>query len=199
MATYPFIIKLQDLEESLQGRISGMRHLTDVCVKMTDVPPGTIFLLDFTGIQYVTGSWINSMIVPLFKWAAQNENDLFPILYNVKNEWLDDFRLIANWNHQCYLVTKSDAFPPQQAHLVGFLEPAQNTSFIVVQTGGGVTGAQLQRNLQGNISATAWNNRLKELYLKRLIRREKRGRQQVYLPIVKEIEENGRQLSETTG
>lgn len=192
MTTYQFIISLQDLETPLQGRIRGMRHYTDVCVQLTDAPHGTLVLLDFSGINHVTGSWINSMIVPLFRWAALSENDVFPILYNVKDEWLDDFRLIAQWNHQCYLVTQSRTFPPQQALLVGLLGPAQKTSFEVVRTEGSVTGAQLQRNVQGEIGATAWNNRLKELYQKRLIRREKRGRQQLYYPIVKEIKDNGR-------
>ena len=44
---------------------------------------------------------------------------------------------------------------------------------------------------QKPIKATAWNNRLRDLYDKRLIRRERRGREQVYSTVLKEIEFDG--------
>jgi len=37
------------------------------------------------------------------------------------------------------------------------------------------------------VRATAWNNRLRDLFNKRLIRREKRGREQVYSKLAQEI------------
>lgn len=199
MSNYEFTVSLKTLGTALQGRILGIRHFSEVCVKLADAPPGTLVVLDFSCIKHVTGSWINSMIVPFFKWAAQSENDVFPILYNVDNAWLDEFRLIAQWNHQFYLISLASNFPPQCAQLIGYLEPAQRTSLHAVLAEREITGAELDRRRPEKIGATAWNNRLKDLYLKRLVRREKRGRKHVYLPIVKEIEENGRQLSETTG
>jgi hypothetical protein len=197
MSNYEFTVNLKMFSKSLIGRISGMRHFTEVCVKLANAPLGAPIVLDFSGIKHVTGSWINSMIVPFFKWAAQSQNDVFPILYNVDEEWLDEFRLVAQWNHQCYLIARSTSFPPKQVQLIGFLEPAQRISLHAVLSENEVTGAELNRKRAEKIGATAWNNRLKELYLKRLVCREKRGRNHVYFSLCKEIKENGRQLSET--
>lgn len=192
MKDYKFKVCLKNFSKVLQGRISGMRHFSDVCVKLADVPPGTPVVLDFLNVKLVTGSWVNSMIVPFYRWAAQSENDVFPILLNINNEWFDEFRLIAQWNHQYYLVAQTNSFPPEQAQLIGLLEPAQRKSLHAVLSKGEVTGAELDRTMPESIGATAWNNRLKDLYLKRLLYREKRGRKHVYFPIVKEIDENGR-------
>jgi hypothetical protein len=57
---------------------------------------------------------------------------------------------------------------------------------------GEITGAELERQFpEETIKATAWNNRLKDLHNMRLLRREKRGREQVYSPVVAEIAFNG--------
>ena len=55
---------------------------------------------------------------------------------------------------------------------------------------GEATGAELERREPGGerVKATAWNNRLKDLYEKRLLRRAKRGREQVYTPVVPEVQ-----------
>jgi predicted transcriptional regulator len=52
-----------------------------------------------------------------------------------------------------------------------------------------VTGAELERREPGGqrVRATAWNNRLKDLYEKRLLRRVKRGREHLYSPVVPEV------------
>jgi predicted transcriptional regulator len=41
------------------------------------------------------------------------------------------------------------------------------------------------------VKATAWNNRLRDLYEKRLLTRKKTGREQVYSPVVEEVNSNG--------
>ena len=52
----------------------------------------------------------------------------------------------------------------------------------------GVSGAELERRQpDAGIKATAWNNRLKDLYQKRLLHRVKRGREQIYSPVVSEV------------
>ena len=82
--------------------------------------------------------------------------------------------------------------PPQRALLVGTLDPAQRTCLHAVTSAEEVTGAGLERERpQERIGATAWNNRLKDLFGKRLLQRKKRGREQVYFPVVREIEFDG--------
>jgi hypothetical protein len=185
-------VNLRDFGSSLQGRILGAKHFATICGQLVDVPPGTMVVLDFTGVDYVTGSWLNAMMVPFFDWAGHPERDFFPVLRNVKGEWLDEVYLVANWNQQCYLIADDGEIPPKRARLMGHLEATQRSTLQVVLGTKRVTGAELARKAKERIGPTAWNNRLRDLYLKRLIAREKNGRKQWYYSIIKEIAFNGR-------
>src|SRR4051794_29462783 len=88
----------------LQGETLGKRHYARLCELLSDSGLGEVVLLDFKGVDVVTGSWINATIVPLYRRAAESEIDLFPILCNADAGWLDDLNLLAKWTNQCYLV-----------------------------------------------------------------------------------------------
>jgi len=176
----------------LQGETLGKRHYARVCELLSEVGQSEVVLLDFKGIEVVTGSWINAMLVPLYRRVAEPEIDLFPILCNATEDWLDDLSLLAKWTHQCYLVSSNCSVPVRKARLIGSLDPAQRTTLEAVIDLGEVTGAELERQRpEEDIRATAWNNRLKDLYEKRLLRRTRQGRAQVYSPVVEAIELDG--------
>jgi hypothetical protein len=173
---------------TLQGRPLGRKHFPRLCELMTDMPPGDVALLDFAGAEIVTGSWINEALVPLLRWAADERNDVFPVLLNLDPSWLDELQMVAEWTHNCFLVSRGKGLP-KSANLVGSLDVGQKATLTAVVNGMGVTGAALDG--KDGVKGTAWNNRLKDLFQKRLIRREKRGREQVYSPVVAEINLNG--------
>jgi hypothetical protein len=176
----------------LQGEPNGRRHFGRMCEALSGATAGEVILLDFQEVLLVTASWISAMIVPLFRWASGDQIDLFFVFRDARDaEWLDDLKLVAQYNHQCYLVVGGES-PPRRAKLVGDLDPGQRTTLEAVLEVGEVTGAELERRRPGEkIRATAWNNRLKDLHEKRLLRRQRRGREQVYAPVVKEIELDG--------
>jgi hypothetical protein len=186
------IIRLRDFGSSLQGRIQGGQDFANICGRMAGAHPDQIVVLDFHSVRYVTGSWLNAMVVPLFGWAAHPGRDLFPVLKGVRDEWFDELYLIANWNQQCYLIGDNGEMPPKRAQLVGHMEQTQLRTLDAVLTEKQVTGAELARKTREGIGATAWNNRLKDLYVKRLVGRTKNGRKQYYYPIIEEITTNGR-------
>src|SRR6185295_18781000 len=95
----------------LQGETLGKKHYARLCELLSEVSPGEIVLLDFKGVDVVTGSWINAMLVPLYRRAAESEIDLFPIVCNADADWLDDLSLLAKWTHQCYLVADKHSLP----------------------------------------------------------------------------------------
>jgi hypothetical protein len=106
-------------------------------------------------------------------------------------KWEDEFALVADWTHRCFLIASS-ATAPKRGKAVGPLDPGQMTTLKAVIEFGPVTGAGLERQWQSEaIKATAWNNRLRDLYDKRLVRRERRGREQMYSTVLKEIELDG--------
>ena len=174
----------------LQGRPLGKKHYARLCELLSETPAGDIALLDFAGVETVTGSWINEALVPLLRWAVDDRTDLFPVLVNVDPSWLDELQMVAEWTHNCFLVSQRKT--SKTAKLIGSLDVAQRATLDAVVDASEVTGAELERRWPDEgVKATAWNNRLKDLFEKRLIRREKRGREQVYSPVVAEIQVNG--------
>jgi hypothetical protein len=175
----------------LQGKLSGRKHYARLCERLSDAPTGAVVFLDFAGVELVSGSWINAALVPLMAWAGDERNDLFPAICNAPDEMLDELALVARFTHTCFLVANGPA-PPLRAALVGPLDPGQRATLEAVVDRPKVTGAELERQRpKDRVKATAWNNRLKDLFEKRLLRRERRGREQVYSPVVKEISVNG--------
>ncbi len=184
------IIIADELGEFLQGRPLGNRHFGRLCELVSETTPGDILFLDFRDVTTVTGSWLNQALVPFVRWAADARINLFPILLNVGTNCIDDLQLVAQWTDSCFLVATGST--PKAATLVGVLDSAQKNTLKAVIQELEVTGARLERvRRESGVKATAWNNRLKDLFDRRLIRREKRGRQQVYGPVVPEIHING--------
>lgn len=171
----------------LQGRPLGRKHFPLLCSEISESEEGGLILLDFGDIEIVTGSWINEALIPLVGWMADRRNDLFPILMNLESDWIDDLQLVAEWNHRCFLIADGDS-QLNSAILAGALDPAQRQTLDAVIAMPGITGAELERqNPNSGVKATAWNNRLKDLFQKRLLRREKQGREQIYHPVVREV------------
>jgi hypothetical protein len=170
------------LGPDLQGRLLGRKHFGQACETLADAPPGEVVVLDFRGVDLMTGSWANEMIVPLYKWASDPRNDFFPILHNLKDRWDEELQLLADWNQQCYLWVGDDL--PGRARLIGVLDPGYRKTLEAVLRFKQITGAELERKFPDeSVGATAWNNRLKDLNTKRLLVRTKRGREQVYSPV----------------
>jgi hypothetical protein len=90
------------------------------------------------------------------------------------------------------LIASNGEKPPTRAQLVGHLERTERITLEAVMARKRVTGAELARKAKERIGPTAWNNRLRDLYVKRLIAREKSGRKQWYYAIVKEMIADGR-------
>lgn len=174
----------------LQGRPLGKRHFARLCGLLSESPAGETAYLDFSGVETVTGSWINEALVPLLRWAGDERTDLYPVLLNFAPSSLDELQMVAEWTHTCFLASRGKS--SGMATVVGRLDAAQRTTLSAVVEGSEVTGAGLERlHSEEGVKATAWNNRLKDLFQKRLIRRVKRGREQVYSPVVPEVRVSG--------
>ena len=173
---------------NLSGRVLGKKHFGQASELLSSVQPGDAVVFDFNGVEYVSASWINAMLVPLSKRAAEDENDLYLVLARFPATSIDDLQLVAEQAHMPFLVTSSVKVPPAKATLIGTLDAGQRATLAAVQELGSATGAQLaaERPSEGT-KATAWNNRLRDLSDKRLLRRRKQGREQIYTPVAKEI------------
>lgn len=176
----------------LQGRQRGREHFVRICDRSTNLRCGNIVLLDFFACETLTGSWINTAIVPFYRWAAESSNDLFPVLINVRPEWVEEFDVVGSWNSQAYLIADRNA---HTGTVVGKLESPYLETYEAVIKLHDATGAKIVRHWnQPEIKATAVNNRLKELNTMRLLLRRKYGREQIYRSVYQEVDRDGRQL-----
>jgi len=182
---------LEEFGPRLQGKLPGRKDYARLCERLSEAAPGSVVFLDFAGVELASGSWINAALVPLLAWATDERNDLFPVVCNANKDVLEELALVAKYTHSCFVVA-GGPIPPRRATLVGLLDPGQRSTLEALVELQAVTGAELERQRPAEkVKATAWNNRLKDLYEKRLLRRERRGREQVYSPVVREITVNG--------
>lgn len=182
------IVQMSKLGTRLQGKSAGRKHYARLCGILANVQAEELVFLDFEGVESVNGSWLNMAIAPLFRWSAETQNDFFPVLRRFPNNDLDELELVAQVNQQCYPVARSTNADIRSLLLVGPLDEGLRVTFEKLGELGAATGAELARQVpDAAIQATAWNNRLKELYNKRLLQRRKEGRRQVYYRVGKEI------------
>jgi hypothetical protein len=194
------IVRLSQLGSRLQGKTAGRKHYAKVCEILAQIRLGAVVFLDFEDVESVNGSWLEKAIGPLFRWSAESQNDFFPVLSHFPERDLDELELVAEKNQQCFPVTVNTAEPICSIVLVGPLDHGLRITLQTLIELGKATGAELARHMPAEgIQPTAWNNRLKELYDKRLLLREKLGRRQIYFPIAKEIGLHGVQLPGSSG
>ncbi|CAN5538287.1 hypothetical protein BH11PLA2_BH11PLA2_16510 [soil metagenome] len=181
----------KELGRRLQGRLNGRRDFAKLCELVSTLPPGGVILLDFSGVEVVTGSWLNEALVPLLRWSADERNDLYPVLQGLDEATLEELAFVAVATNTQFLAL--ERLSSTRAVLIGTLDPGQRTTLEALMEFPEVTGAELERREPGGqkVRATAWNNRLKDLYEKRLLRRVKRGREHIYSPVVPEVVLNG--------
>src|ERR1700722_6653294 len=171
----------------LSGRLSGKKHFGKAAELLSSVQPGKSVVFDFKEVEYVSGSWINAMLLPLNRRGAEGANDFFILLMNFPKNSIDDLQMVAEQSRVPFLLIASSQ-TPSRAALVGVLDAGQRVTLLAVQELGETTGADLERRRPNeNTKATAWNNRLRDLFEKRLLRRRKQGREQLYEPIVSEV------------
>lgn len=186
------IVALSQLGNRLHGKTAGRGDYARLCSCMADASLGQIVFLDFSGIDLVNGSWLNMAVAPLLRWAAESQNDLYPILTQFPGAWLDELELVAQINGQCYGLTEKSELPIKRMRLIGPLDEALRETFSLVAKFKTVTGAELARRVpEAQILPSAWNNRLKDLHDKRLVVRRKEGRQQIYSPLAEEVHDRG--------
>ena len=176
------------LGAELRGRTRGRKHYPILAEAFDALPAGRVVELDFENVQHVTASWIVGALFPLYQHAAEPRVDAFPVICAVDRELRDDFELVAEQTGQPYVDwcprTKSNA------RLIGSLDTAERETLAAVARAGTATGADLAKS-DGGVSATGWNNRLREVHRKRLLRRKTEGRRQIYSIVFPELRTDG--------
>jgi hypothetical protein len=180
------VVQMNVFGKRLLGRPLGHQHFGRLCEILAGASRGAAVPIDFEGIENVNGSWLNAAIAPLLQWCARADIDVFPILCTFPPKDRDELELVSELSKQCFAVAERVETATKKVEVVGPLDAALAATLGIVVERGEVTGAELGRDVvDSKIGATTWNNRLRELYERRLLFRRNVGRKQLYSPVAK--------------
>jgi len=163
---------------------------------------GVVVVLDFSGIEAVSASYVKRSLLWLlssgerFARGEQNDADLpralniFPVVCGLTDEVRSEIKLVLEHQRRsCLESIEINQDMIGRARLLGSLDPALRATLMRVVAAGETTAAHLFERSQegGPLGVTGWNNRLADLYEKRLVRRRKQGRFWLVSSLTKEL------------
>jgi hypothetical protein len=180
------LLDLMNGQTVLSGAIPGRRLLSALIAATPSADTPTMALLDFTGVEVATASFLRESVIAFRDYARQALPNIYPVVANLPAavaEELDFFvRARGDVLLSCDLDAKGDVVT---ARLVGDLDPAQRATFDVVREVGAISAPELAaRFADQNIGATAWNNRLSALASKGLLIERRQGKSKSFSPLL---------------
>jgi hypothetical protein len=192
------------------GATLGQEHLGPLRKRIQN-GAGEIVIVDFSGIESATASYLKATIVWLIQsarlvvgngvnhGAARGHHDPIPLsIYPVVAGLAADVReeldaVLPGFRLPCLETLKRSDQKIQTGLLHGPLDQALlDTLRALTECGSGTASSLHQRFPDRKISTTGWNNRLADLHMLRLAMRRKEGRQWLYESVAAEVK-NGRE------
>lgn len=154
---------------------------------------GGIVVVDFEGVTSATASYLKATVLALLHRAGAPTGagvaapepmlNVFPVVAGLNDELRDELRsVLALQQIPCIEALSFGRDAIERAHVHGPLDRALRDTLEVVRTRKRASATALHGAFpqQPPISSTAWNNRLSDLHARRLLRRERDGRQWQY-------------------
>lgn len=176
----------------LIGATLGQQHLKNLLTKIPGIPTAVeIVVFDFRSISLASASYLKAGLFTLLKdtpigaQAAQ----FYAAVANVSAEIIEELQVVSHSENQpCLCALKWNHKQIEKARILGSLEPTVKRTLELLTACGETTAGALGTGLPSEgINATAWNNRLAELYRLRLATRRKEGKHWYYSSVAKEI------------
>jgi hypothetical protein len=188
----------------------GEQHLGRFLKTLTKSSPslrqpeelGELVVVDFKGIESATGSYLKATVVRLLQLGAASVNaraeqdpdtwlNVYPLVANLNAELSDELdQVLAIQEVPCLEVVKAGDDGVIAAKLRGPLDRALRETLRAVEELRSATATALSERFAADakIATTAWNNRLSDLCVRRLVRRRRVGRQWVYEPVARQVQ-----------
>lgn len=192
------------------GATLGQEHLRPLRQRLRD-EGGDIVVLDFSGIESATASYLKATIVWLIQSARLSVTDglnygrapgphdpvplaIYPLVAGLTTEVREELNdVLPTYRLPCLETLKHSDRRVLRAALHGPLDDALSDTLRALTECGSGTASSLHVRFQDRkISTTGWNNRLADLHQLRLAVRRKVGRQWLYEPVAAEVT-NGRE------
>jgi len=174
-------------------------------IQLTSTEGSLDVVLDFSGIVSATASYLKRTVLWLHdcallaaegRPAEEHEDapiplDIYPFVTGLAEEVSLELEDVLFQHNRICLEVPFDVAPEiSKARLIGPLDPALRQTLVMLTRMQRATATELHQAHaldRQKITVNAWNNRLSDLFSRRLARRTKAGRHWVYEPVVPEV------------
>jgi hypothetical protein len=190
------------------GASLAEQHMESVqtAVAESKISPGSLVVLDFSGIDTVNGSYIKGTAFWLWTCGQLSASNLAVVSaprHPADPRSCDIYVAVAGLSAEVTVEFQEFLKPRRlpllsarqlkgglidEAVLLGHLDPVLTFALKAAMHRGAVTAPEMYRSFPDeDVTVTAWNNRLNELHALRLLRRVRAGRAWKYEPVVNKI------------
>jgi|SRR5579871_4135394 len=164
-------------------------------------PNGVAAVVDLDGFESMSASYVKRILVWLLiagersavgpKGVAEGPPamNVYPVIINAAPDVREEVSIVLEHsNRTCFEALEFDGTAIRRARLVGKIDKNLTETLLRVLSAKEASAPMFhERFPDEQIGVTAWNNRLNELYARRLVWRDKRVRQFVFRPFVEEV------------
>lgn len=189
--------------QHLFGATVAQQHMSVLLGELFACEPGEVVVLDFAGTDQVSASYLKATFGRLLLAATRSVDDgearnklevgadrldIFPMVAGLGDETRAELDvLLEALSKPGVEALRSTEGVVHHVAVRGPLPGVLRETLACVVKDRRATALALADQDERVKNPTAWNNRLFDLYRLRLIRREKEGRQWVYLPLAIEV------------
>jgi len=174
--------KITDLD-TLAGRSGGLRDFPKFMTAVEGAPSGDTVVLDWSGIEIVTASYLGATFGTLLRMAMSGGLDRYFVMTGLNKAGLDELKLVVEVQNLVALVGDLDQDGSlHNVESLGILDPAYVEPLHAVQKAKTASAMSLYERARSRtkIGKTGWINRLSNLHRLRLVRKQRIGREYVF-------------------
>lgn len=178
------------VEPILAGRLSGQRAFVSALEQLPEMNEPALVLLDFTGVDLATSSFLSEVLVPLRDHLRVRRQPGYAVAANMNEKVREEVEEMLRRSGDAFLTCTTDpAGQIADVQLCGRLDEKLQETLKLVSRKRETTAAQLHEETRGvdTIGPTAWNNRLATLAAKSLVVEILQGRTKKYRPVLEVV------------
>jgi len=169
--------------DTLVGKSGGLRDFPKFMAAVEEAPSGDTVVLDWSGIEVVTASYLAATFGTVLRMAMAGDLDRYFVVVGLNKAGVDELTLVVKVQGLVALVGNLDK--DGSVHDVcplGSLDRSYAETLNAVQKAKTASAIDLYERFRTRtrIGKTAWINRLSNLHRLRLIRKQRIGRQYVF-------------------
>jgi hypothetical protein len=205
---FPLKDQLGDATHAV-GATLGQKHLARLLAELREMEavrnadsPGEIVLLDFSGIESATSSYLRETVCSLYRHGAASVAprmepgleplNVYPVVLGLSTEVSAQLTEVCKLDQRAVVEVVGQR--PRSASAVRIRElsdAALRETLTLIGAAGSATATSLFDGQKQRITVTAWNNRLSDIAVRRLARRSRDGRQWSFAPLAREVQVHG--------